>query len=317
VAKRVLKKIIEENYNIANFGLMTFTQSGYFPYFAQSPDAVQESVTELFTRETLIAQGCYTGSAQPTATCTINGITRTLRGGTNSQYFVRMDQSTTGFVDQNWCGELCAVGSDTGQFVGAYYQYLAWVRGTPGVRNVQSTYQGKNITIGGQRYIYYDSNPSYYNGGLTPNSTPGFGTPVCTTSCGTTCGGRWDTQLAPFLDVTSDPTQAQTLAMSISSRMRSASFGGLFTYNSTPSGCTLENDGLGLVAQTDRKKYSAFDYMNEVVNQVATWQGISTADVKSCWPDYVLFLTDGAANGPGDKYCDSAACSAADPESAG
>jgi hypothetical protein len=317
VAKRVLKNMIEQNYNIANFGLMTFTQGGYYPYFAQGPDAVLQPVTELFSREQLMAAGCYDGATQPKDTCTLNGINYTLRGGTNSQYFVRLDQSATKLAQQNYCGEICASGADTGIYMGSYYQYLAYVGGTPGARSVQTSYLGKNIKIGGKSYAYYDSNPSFYNGGVVPTGTPGFNTTACGSTCGTSCGGRWDDALAPFLDVTSDPDQARKLAFSVSARMQSSSFGGLFTYNTTPSGCALENDGLSAVTATDRRKYSAFNYMNDVITQVASWKAISTTDVKDCWPNYVLFLTDGAANGPGDKYCAVAACSAADPEAAG
>ena len=83
--------------------------------------------------------------------------------------------------------------------------------------------------------------------------------------------------------------------------MEPASYGGLITYNGTPSGCTLKNNG------APDKNHSAYHYMRDV----------KAADTLSCRLNYVLFITDGEANGPGDSSCGSTACAASNPVAAG
>ena len=180
VAKRVLKKVVEQNYNVVNFGLMTFWQSGYFPYFAQGSDSTSQAITVFFSRDRLMDAGCYDGASLPQSKCTVEGVLYTIRQTANSRYLVHKDATRSGYTDQDFCGEFCAVkpGYGTGQFTGAYYQTYAGTGGSPGARLLQSTYQGKNLTVAGKPYVYYDSNPAYYNGGLRPDSTPGFGFPT-------------------------------------------------------------------------------------------------------------------------------------------
>jgi hypothetical protein len=83
--------------------------------------------------------------------------------------------------------------------------------------------------------------------------------------------------------------------------MENASNGGLMMFGGTPSGCTLEN------SVTKTPNASAYDYMYKVRND----------DALKCRKNFVLFITDGEANGPGDNDCASAACGAADPIAAG
>ncbi|HEX2659868.1 MAG TPA: PilC/PilY family type IV pilus protein, partial [Polyangia bacterium] len=120
-------------------------------------------------------------------------------------------------------------------------------------------------------------------------------------TCSTKCGARWDTQLAPFLDPTSDPVKAKSMALAISDRLAPASYGGLISYGGTPTGCTLRND------VTNASSSSAYDYM----------RAVQAIDPLSCRNNFVLLVTDGDANGPGDTSCNATACSAANPRTAG
>jgi hypothetical protein len=169
----------------------------------------------------------------------------------------------------------------------------------------QSAYSGQNITVNAKNYSYYQPLTNYYNGGAAPP----LDFPNCGNTCSATCGGRWDTQLAPFLSTSDDPTISQNSANAISQAMAPAAFGGLLTYWSTPTGCTLQND----VSPTINT--SAYDYMYAVKNG-NTGAGIS-ADHLACRDNYILLITDGEANGPGDSSCSSPACAATNPVSAG
>ena len=299
IAKRVLSSIAANNSSLVNFGLMTFYQGSYFPYFSLSGTSTSTQTT-FIQGNRLNQYNCYDDNAGPSNSCVINGVTYTLRGSLNSSYRIRGTGGNT--VDNNWCGSFCAVsGYGTGNYRGSYYTYSVTSGTQSTTANVQSTYLGKNTTISGTNYRYYDSVPNYYNP-YGSSTAPPIKTADCSLGiCSASCGARWDTQLAPFLDTTDDPTKAAAMAAAISDRMQPASYGGLIAYNGTPTGCALENSGAA------NKNASAFDYM----------KAVQAADKLTCRQDYVLLVTDGEANGPGDLLCESAACAAADPKASG
>jgi hypothetical protein len=166
---------------------------------------------------------------------------------------------------------------------------------------VKTTYLGKSTTISGTPYRYYDSIPTYYNPANSTTAPPIAVADCSLNVCNATCGGRWDTQLAPFLDTTDDPTKNAAMAAAINDRMQPAAYGGLVSYGGTPTGCSLEN------SLAPNSNSSALDYM----------KAVQSADKLTCRQDYVLLITDGEANGPGDDNCDAAVCAAADPKAAG
>jgi len=137
----------------------------------------------------------------------------------------------------------------------------------------------------------------------------------CGSACSASCGGRWDTQLAPFLDTSDDPNNALAAAQAITAQMAYAANGGLITYYGTPTGCTLENN----VSKTPQT--SAYDYMKAVKSGYTSANPPLTipADPISCRTNFMLLITDGQANGPGDvdsngnNVCDDTPCSAANP----
>jgi hypothetical protein len=319
ISKRVIRRVIEENYNVANFGLMTFWQSGYFPYFQTTSTANNQTATVFMTREMLRAGGCWDGASLPTINCTLpGGVLGSRRTYANSQYRIYKAATRTGLADQDYCGAFCPVkpGYGTGEFLGAYYTYKTGVAAQLASKKVLSSYVGQNTSFSGTPYSYYQSNPAYYNGGDPPTKA-GFEFVDCNTTgvCGPKCGGRWDTQLAPFMNVTDDEALAQSGAMAISARMAKASNGGLVMFNKTPTGCTLDNDGLGAVANPEQ--YSVYHYI----------QKVKQIDPLPCRNNFVVLVTDGAANGPGDvvdpkaniseSTCAADACAADDPVAAG
>jgi Neisseria PilC beta-propeller domain len=295
IAKRVLADIVNNNNGIVNFGFMTFYQSLYFPYYKQASTGTQ-TATLFYSRGRLEGRGCFSATTGPTQTCVIDGITYSLVATNSSRYTIRGNGGQ--LVYNTWCGATCNIATlGTGNYQGSTYSYTLKTGTTSGSAVVKTGYTGKQMSSGGQDYRYYDSNPSYYNSGATPP----IEIPQCGLVCSAKCGARWDTQLAPFLDPTGNAVKTTAMALAISDRLAPASYGGLISYGGTPTGCALRND----LAPSSGS--SAYDYMNAV----------KSIDALSCRENFVLLITDGEANGPGDTACDSSACAATNPRAAG
>ncbi len=306
IAKRAITSVVNNNYKVLNFGLMTFYQDGYFPYYLNNSVSTGD-VTVFEARDKLTAARCYNRRTGPAHSCRLNSTNMSLRGSPNSRYRVRTDQHTWVDVDADWCGYTCELPGDQGlgTFEGAYYDYTATSGGTSTTLREQPTYDGPTITVNGNNYSYYKPLNNYYNGGKAPP----LDFADCGSKCSAECGGRWDTQLAPFLSTTDDETASESAADAITQAMSPAANGGLLFYWSTPTGCTLQND----VAKGIHT--SAYDYMAAVKNGSSA-DGIPQ-DHLACRDNYVLLITDGEANGPGDSNCTATACAAANPVGAG
>jgi hypothetical protein len=310
VAKRAISKLVMNNYDLVNFGLMTFWQDGYYPYYQVPGGGSTETITVFETEDQLHRAGCYTWNRQthiggPSATCTISGHNMTLRASADSRYRVRTGWHGWQRYDVDYCGDSCNMPDNLGwgDYQGSYYEYQRTTHTTTSTLLTRSTYDGHDITVSGVNYTYYTPLTNYYNGGAAPP----IDVANCGSACSATCGGRWDTQLAPFIDTSDDPHNALAAAQAITARMDYAADGGLITYYGTPTGCTLENN----VAKTPQT--SAYDYMKAVED------GDPHA---SCRSNFVLLITDGQANGPGDvdssgnNVCADTACAAANPVTA-
>jgi len=295
VAKRVLKNTIEETKDMVNAGFMTFYQDGYFPYFTGANVlGGNTKLTQYLTREQLVTMGCYDGISKPISPC---GQYSTLRASGGIRYF---SAYTNTFTDQDFCGDACPMkpGARTGILQGAYYEYFSTVfDGANTARVNSSTYQGRIANINGEQRIYYTPNAEYYNNGEKPTAV-GFKFTNCASACSAECGGRWNPSTAPFLDVTGVNSEANATA--IAARLEKAKNGGVITFGGTPSGCTLLNDASALAA--DKKpEASAYHYMERVLNELQSKVGLTKAESMTCRPNFVLFVTDGEANGPGDQ----------------
>jgi hypothetical protein len=290
-----------------NFGLMTYYQGNYFPYYLNT--STTTNTVTVFKSNSQIAQAhCWNASSGPAATCRINGITMTLRSTADSRYRIRRGWRTWVDVDVSYCGTECEIPGSLGEghYTGSYYQYTVTTSSNSTSMITRPTYSGQNIVYNNNNYSYYRPLTNYYNGGTAP--------PIefvdCDAGvCGTECGARWDTQLAPFLSTADDPTLSENAATAIGQAMAPAANGGLIFYWGTPTGCTLQNDR----SQTIRT--SAYHYMQAVKNGNLS-EGIP-ADPVTCRDNYVLLITDGAANGPGDDNCTSTACAQPNPATAG
>lgn len=315
IAKRALNSLVSKNYDLVNFGFMSFYQNGYFPYYPPQVGASVESYTVFEDHDKLVANGCFSLAWGPTANCTIAGTQLKLKQLQNSLYLIPTGATTSATAEQNYCGLFCDIKGNvgTGLYQGSYYTFDGTSGVNQGAAVVSSTYLGKTTEITGKTYTYYQALTNYYSGGTPPPFT--FTNCEITNTCGAQCGGRWDAKLAPFLDTTDVLATSQSNALALAKALEPASYGGLMSFWSTPTGCTLENTGAPTI------NASAYHYMQAVKNgDIAN--GIP-ADHVSCRANYVLLVTDGAANGPGDvdsnkdSVCVTPACAEADPVAAG
>jgi hypothetical protein len=316
IAKKAVNSLVSNNYDIVNFGLMTFYQNGYFPYYPTGAGGSTTSYTVFEDKDKLVANGCWLGDGWgPAPVCTIAGTQLRLQTLVNSTYQIPTGPGTSETMDMNYCGLICTAkgNSGTGLYLGSYYNFDGNNGMNAGTAVVQSTYTGKTIDVSGTSYTYYQAATNYYSGGAPPPLT--FTDCENTLVCGARCGGRWDSQLAPFLDTSDNLTVSHNNALAIGKALEAASYGGLMAYWSTPIGCTLENTG------APNLNSSAYHYMQAVKNGDAA--NAITADHVACRSNFVLLVTDGAANGPGDidasgnSLCTAAACAAANPAAAG
>jgi len=84
----------------------------------------------------------------------------------------------------------------------------------------------------GTNYTYYTPLTNYYNGGAAPP----ISVANCGSACSASCGGRWDTQLAPFLDTSDSLANALPQPKPSLAQMAYAADGGLITTTAPPQG---------------------------------------------------------------------------------
>jgi Tfp pilus tip-associated adhesin PilY1 len=322
VEKRVVANIVSQFYTTVNFGLMTFYQTNYYPYFPVSGAITNTTVARFASKDELAAQSCWTKTTGPSATCSINGQTYTKSAGLNSSYRVKTGGKTFTDVDANWCGTAtttgvwCPVTGGTGYYRGSYYTYsnpTATLSSTTPL--IRTSYQGQTITVSGTNYVYWNPPMEMRNIGNLYGLSSSAAEPIDAgiddgsgstnaLPCSTQAGGRADLTVAPFMDTTNDPVKATAMAKAILAKMDKTGLGGLASEGFTPTGCTLAYDSASTHASTSN---NAQTYMKAVI----------AADTTACRNNYVLLVTDGSPNRGYDVNCDDPKCAAADPTAAG
>lgn len=304
----------------------------YFPYFkVTTGTGSTKFVDRYFPRDELATHGCYSKTGGPSATCTIGSITYTWRSGVNARYTVFKNGSFVQ-LDQPYCGEKCVVFTQpqgwllyeddddyddddrftdargTSLFSGAHYQY-AVSSGTYDTWDkplFRDKYEGRNITISGDPYVYFKPRNDYYWDPKAGANRPPIKGAQCGSQCSMTCGGNFDPALFPMMDVSDDPTTSKANLQKMLPMLEKAADGGFMHWERGPVGCALLNDfAEGPVpAPADRAKHSAWDYMSAV----------KAGDTMVCRDNFILLITDGETNGPGDvdangvTSCDNPDC---------
>jgi hypothetical protein len=310
IAKRVLSNIVSTYYTKVNFGLMTFYQTNYFPYYKVSGSVTYNTLNRFFGKDQLAALGCWTKTAGPSASCTVDTQVYTLKASANSVYRLTTSGGVYSDLDSSWCGSLwCPVSGGTGYYQGSYFTYQDPVASLASLTpSIQSTYQGPVITISGSNYVYWNPPIEMRNSGNVYLVSPGpepiaAGDGDQTLPCTDKMGGRADTVVAPFMDTTDSAAKAQALITSLTLKLDKAHLGGLAAEGFTPTGCTLAYDNTTYATTSN----NALSYM----------KAVKAADTLSCRNNYVLLVTDGWPTRSYDDSCDDSRCSAADPTGAG
>jgi hypothetical protein len=306
VAKRVLKQVVQEFYQTVNFGMMTFKQTGYFPYFEISGNVnpTYETRPAFLHRAELEFNNCFSPSTGPASSCTVAGTVYTLKSTANSRFQLNKG-ATMEPHDTNWaagCAQPCVIPNvGTGVYEGSHYTFQ-FAKATPAARKDPPfpDFKGRYRMEGTKKYIYMDAPANkrnldnIYGNELDDNAQFGF---VYTNV------GQWDSARVAMMDTSKalPATNAMNMAKQISAMAEKVSMGGLYPWGGTPSGPALKGTGTTAV-----KEASAYHYMQYVKQQNVT-NGVS------CRPNAVLFLTDGLPTGTGDDNCSHDDCALSPP----
>ena len=322
IAKRALNAVVQDFSTSVNFGFMTFTQSGYYPYFPISPASISNVTRTAYLDQATLESAdtpCFTAGAGPSASCTINNVVYTRVSANNSRYRVNRGTYFEN-IDASWtatCQTECAIsGQGLGLYQGSYYTYT-FPDGTPDYSSEWTApdYKGRKRTDrgDGKTYLYYESPASVRNDGniyLQREDDPKIPIPSASgAACSTTKGATWNSTMVPFMDTAKDitATSSKNMARKLAQALEKASSGGVIADSGTPSGCALKNGGAGV-----DHRHSVYHYIQKVKND-------NGANGVSCRPNFVLFLTDGIPSGNDNdsgtenNNCSDPACATSPP----
>ncbi|HEY0712054.1 MAG TPA: hypothetical protein VGF45_05235, partial [Polyangia bacterium] len=210
VAKRVLSRVVQEFRDTVNFGLMTFAQGGYFPYFEAKSPITTTIKTSFLSRAMLetASPPCFSAQTGPAETCLLNGVNYSLRAGNNSRYRLNVGGSFA-TRDHSWgasagCGLQCGIaGVGTGIYEGSHYTFPYETAAWSQPPTIFDDYVGRTRTLAGKTYVYWNAvtelgnrNNIFNWGGYQPftGAVP--------------CQGLWDDKRWPFMDTSKELPQA-------------------------------------------------------------------------------------------------------------
>ena len=276
IAKNVIRNVLDETRNIANYGLMTYHQDhyglnsnkrGYFPYHRTAGTSVTKE--SYFSRWELSRHRANSGwpNFQPKTSFTTYGTTYTLRATNNSKY----ERSTYGgmggrrqriTVDHDYCGYTCPFDRYTWTYKGSYYTYSEIPQSGTTVYYFDS-FLGKQFTQGDDTYVHYD-----FSTYPVVSSDP----PIAAY----TDGGVLLVSISTSVDQADQDQKVNQML----SWMNLQNHGGLVATGYTPTGETL-NDA-----------YSYF------VNSLIPSDSLSN---QGCRKNFILLVTDGQPKVPNES----------------
>jgi len=294
--------VVLENWDLINFGFMTFRQTGYHPYFKATTAVTTTPRPAFLTRNELEFAGCWSPTAGPSGSCTINYTTYTLATSNNSRYSVNRGTYFSTH-DNSWsagCNELCPItGVGTGRYIGSNYTFPFATAGVGTLKRFDD-YVGRTRVDGVDTYVHLDAPRTKRNVnnifGDEINDDTVYGLSY------TNISAIVDPNRFDMMDTSLALPTANALSMArkISAQAEKVSLGGLYPYGGTSSGTSLKAAGVDAI-----KERSAYHYMEWVKNQNA-------ANGVTCRPNSILFVTDGRP-GNGDTNCDHSDCALSPP----
>jgi hypothetical protein len=280
-AKNVVQSLVLASSSVANFGLMTFNQEGYFPYVSGTgPREVHYG--RLLTRELMTAYGVWdTANDAPKLAFSIQGNhfqMHTYSDG-GSQY-QRLINNRPRVHRMPYCGTTCVTDGATWSYVGS--RYLTEAKYWDNVTDVifEPQYRGLSFTKNGREYHYYNF-PFDYTGGtcyqpLTPICGPSTTVDTCDVA-----SRNSGVVLAP-IGLTAGEQAASV--QSIVDWTKPSNIGGLVPTIGTPSGCSLQYAPSGSAASTVGTRHDAYSYLADLK---------SKDSAAACRGNAVVLLTDG------------------------
>lgn len=336
IAKHVISELISSTSDLVNYGFMTFSQTGYYPYVSGGTP-VQTTGSRYFSKDELANLNALNGNGSPKNSFTSGGITYTLgvESGPNSRY--RRNSSN---LDHDYCGSQCTINGKTWNYRGSHYSYTQTTV-APATVKLLSSYDGP--TVDGLTYYSFPHNYVYpdtcnVNADCLSNSCSSSSVCTCSSNakcksgvcasgycrqatCSTStinpvspvCGDSTSSsscnastneagRVLEEVIITNDVSQRAAALARIESYLAPQNAGGLVASGGTPSGCTLQYDLSGTAPSSVGNQRDAYSYM----------KNLRASDPQDgCRKNYVIFVTDGEPNGPGDnKTCDDQVCNA-------
>ncbi|MFZ5786537.1 MAG: hypothetical protein ACOY3Y_08865, partial [Acidobacteriota bacterium] len=295
IARRVLRNVLPNLRTVGSFGLVTFTQTGYFPYYLASAACNPATatggkrVTVFFAQYQLTQMGGWnTGSSTPqsftwnSTPYSILSAANYLEGQPNT---LTCNATTPCALDSlykrsdnpgiekrfAYAGGSLSQGGFTWNYVGSYFSYyqcaLAQAPGSPGTTGLttSTTYLGPQYGAG-PRYVYYRA----------PWLSFGWGSTTYDVFSGPSSGA-----VVENLSYSQTQASQDAVIFRIMNRMSSSTNGGLLALNYTPSGPAIA---------------TAHQHYLDRKNGTGPFSALGVDSAASCRKRYVVFITDGQSN---------------------
>ena len=267
MVKRVLRNLLPEIRQSASLGLITFKQSGYFPYY-QAAAGTTKKVTVFLSKSEMETLGAYNEDLKaPKSQFTWNGtqfglLSKVGLSENRDSLYVRADDISQ---ENRWMftavGQEYFDGVNRWKYKGSYYTYLqkpVLIKKKPAVFD---SYLGPQFKDGsGKVWVYHRFNGDWTSQGISGNPSGMVAVPL------------------------SDSSKQENVDAAFSliiSRMNAASNGGLWAWGGTPTGPSI---------MTARAHYHHRE------SGLEEYSGVGPDPAAACRKRFVLLLTDGGSN---------------------
>ena len=266
MVKRVLHNVLPDLRRSANFGMVSFRQSGYYRYYRMARTGTPKKVSAFFSHSVMRQLGAWDAAGKPRSSFVHNGTRYDLLSSSGltvdrDSLYVRIDDLSR-YTRYRWssAGMLHFDGSHNWKYRGSYYTYLQYPLDRYSTR-IEQDYKGPQFVDSlGVSWIYHRFDQRYTAQGISHGSS-----------------GLVVESLAGLDD---QLVQDQAL-FRIMGRLAPAANGGFWAWGNTPTGPAIET-----AATHFRDRYQG----------TGPFAGVGPDPSAACRPRYVLLLTDGQSN---------------------